>query len=92
MAHSVRCNCLGNSACKLCHGTKFYLYEPGPRGWMPFRCPTCDRKRTVPNERGEEVPCFTCRQAGNVDPGYPPHPPGWLGALRVGWKTFFGGG
>jgi len=92
MAASVRCHCQGNPACKLCRGEKFYAYQPGPRGWMPFTCPTCERKRVVPDAAGVEKPCFTCKGTGTVDPGNPPYDPGWRGALRIGWKIFFGGG
>jgi hypothetical protein len=88
---SVRCPCHGNPDCKLCRGNKFYPYQPGPRGWMPFTCPTCDGKRVLPNAAGE-LRCFTCKGAGNVDPAYPPYDPGWRGAIRIGWKIFFGGG
>jgi len=92
MATRVRCLCRGNAECKLCHGKKFYEYQPGPRGWMPFTCPTCQGTRVLTNGQGGERPCFTCAGAGSVDPANPPFAPGWWGALRVGWKTFFGGG
>jgi hypothetical protein len=92
MTTSVRCPCQGNAACKLCCGKKFYPFEPGPRGWMPFTCPTCRGKRVVPNASGAAEPCFTCDGGGSVDPAYPPYAPGWRGALRIGWKIFFGGG
>lgn len=89
---SLRCHCQGNPECKLCHGKKFYEYQPGERGWMPFRCPTCEGRRVVTNEEGQEERCFSCEGNGNVDPGYPAFTPGWLGAMRAGWKIFFGGG
>ena len=92
MARSVRCHCNGNPECKLCHGEKFYQYEPGPRGWMPFRCPTCEGKGVLSNGPGGEQSCFTCTGTGVVDPANPPYDPGWKGALRIGWKIFFGGG
>jgi hypothetical protein len=92
MPKSIRCWCRGNPACELCHGTGFYEYEPGPRGWMPFACPTCQGTGVVKSATGEDEPCFTCVGAGSVDPGFPPYAPGWRGALRRGWKTFFGGG
>ena len=92
MAASVRCPCHGNPECELCHGAKFYEYQPGPRGWIPFRCPTCQGARVLTHVSGAEKPCFTCMGAGGIDPGNPPIAPGWWGALRVGWKTFFGGG
>ena len=46
----------------------------------------------IPNTAGGEVPCFTCKGVGSVDPGNPPYAPGWRGGLRIGWKIFFGGG
>lgn len=92
MSKQVRCHCHGNPACKLCRGERFYPYQPGPRGWMPFTCPTCEGTGVVKNTRGEDAACCTCKRAGTVDPGYPPYAPGWKGGLRVGWKIFFGGG
>lgn len=92
MPQRVRCRCHGNPACKLCRGEKFYAYQPGPRGWLPFRCPTCEGAGVVRNGATAEAVCCTCDRAGSVDPGYPPYAPGWLGSLRVGWKIFFGGG
>ena len=77
----VRCRCHGNPACKLCHGTKFYEYRPGPRGWMPFRCPTCGGAGKL-----ESGPCFTCRGTGQVDPADPPT----KGIFDVLWKVLFG--
>ena len=59
---------------------------------MPFSCPTCQGNRVIPNTAGGEVPCFTCKGVGSVDPGNPPYAPGWRGGLRIGWKIFFGGG
>ena len=81
MPKRVRCHCKGNPECKLCQGSKFYLYEPGPRGWMPFACPTC----TANGKLGEE-PCFTCRGTGHVDPADPPAG----GLLDVFWKVIMG--
>jgi hypothetical protein len=92
MSASIRCHCQGNPECKLCRGEKFYAYQPGPRGWMPFSCPTCQGKRVLQNAAGGEEPCFTCKGTGSVDPANPPYAPGWWGALRIGWKIFFGGG
>ncbi len=92
MPTKVRCHCRGNVACKLCHGQKFYEYQPGPRGWMPFTCPTCRGEGVLATAQGPEQPCFTCKAVGSVDPANPPYAPGWLGTLRIGWKTFFGGG
>lgn len=90
MPHSVRCPCLGHPDCKLCSGTKFYTYEPGPRGWMPFTCPTCEGKREVTVE-GKTEPCFTCRGAGTVDPALPPRDRSTRGFIRDVWRIFFGG-
>lgn len=81
MAKRIRCHCLGKPECRLCRGTKFYAYEPGPRGWMPFPCPTCDRTGKV----GAET-CFTCRGTGQVDPADPPT----AGVLDVFWKMIMG--
>lgn len=92
MPSQVRCPCHGNPECQLCHGEKFYPYQPGPQGWMPFRCPTCQGTRVVRNARGQEEACFTCQRAGTVDPANPPFDPGWRGTFRIAWKTFFGGG
>ena len=71
MARRVRCNCQGWPECKLCHGTKFYQYEPGPRGWIPFPCPTCGGKGKVRPEGKPEETCLTCRGHGVVDPAQP---------------------
>ena len=92
MPTHVRCHCRGNAACKLCHGTKFYEFQPGPRGRMPFTCPTCEGARVLSSGEAGERPCFTCLAAGSVDPANPPFAAGWWGMLRIGWKTFFGGG
>ncbi|MDY3551686.1 hypothetical protein R5W24_000765 [Gemmata sp. JC717] len=89
---SVRCPCHGNPACQLCHGTKFYEYQPGPRGWLPFACPTCAGTGSTRTAEGTQERCITCKGSWSIDPGYPPMAPGWRGALRAGWKTFFGGG
>lgn len=81
MATRVRCHCKGNPSCKLCQGSKFYAYEPGPRGWMPFACPTCGGSGRV-----NDAPCTTCRSAGQVDPADPPVG----GMLDVFWKIIMG--
>ena len=90
MAHQVRCPCGGNPACKLCAGTKFYEYQPGPRGWMPFTCPTCEGKREVTVE-GKAEQCFTCHGAGIIDPANPPRDRSTRGFIRDVWRIFFGG-
>lgn len=78
MARQIGCHCGGNPACKLCAGAGKYAYEPGPRGWMPFPCPTCAGARNPE--------CVTCRGAGQVDPADPPST-GWGDVIR---KAFFG--
>lgn len=78
---AVGCHCAGNAACKLCSGEGRYDYVPGPRGWMPFACPTCDGKG-----RTAAGPCPTCRGAGSVDPADPPT----KGTFDVVWKALFG--
>jgi hypothetical protein len=89
---SVRCPCLGKLECKLCGGSKFYPYDVGPRGWMPFPCPTCDGTGALPgDDGGGPRPCVTCHGDRKVDPAYPPLPPGSLGVLRKIWRIFFGG-
>jgi hypothetical protein len=85
MAQKVGCYCQGNPACKLCGGAGKYDYEPGPRGWMPFPCPTCGGKRYL-NDPAPRTPCFTCRAHGQVDPADPPSS-GWVDVIR---KAFFG--
>jgi hypothetical protein len=91
LAHQVRCPCRGNPECKLCGGAKFYAYEPGPRGWMPFRCPTCGGARTLPAEGGGTRPCVTCHGSGNIDPANPPPAEGTRGWVRNAWRFLFGG-
>jgi hypothetical protein len=87
VAHQIRCPCRGNSECKLCGGAKLYAYEPGPRGWMPFPCPTCSG--TLAAEDGS--PCVTCRGARTIDPANPPAAEGTRGWLRNSWRFLFGG-
>ncbi|MBY0457692.1 MAG: hypothetical protein K2V38_10165 [Gemmataceae bacterium] len=90
MSKRVRCACNRHPDCKLCSGAGFYAYEPGPRGWMPFTCPTCAGKRVVTVE-GQADRCFTCSGAGTVDPGNPPRDPSTGGFLRDVWRIIFGG-
>lgn len=87
----VRCPCLGKPECKLCGGAGEYDYEVGPRGWMPFACPTCGGSGTVPVWEGTAAPCVTCGGSRNIDPAYPPPAPGTPGLLRKLWKIFMGG-
>jgi DnaJ-class molecular chaperone len=67
-----------------------YDYEPGPRGWMPFTCPTCGGDRQVTTD-GERETCFTCRGTGLIDPANPPRDTSTRGFLRDVWRIFFGG-
>jgi len=71
MAKRVRCPCGGDPDCRLCRGTKFYEYQPGSRGWIPFRCPTCGGAGRV-TAADEVLTCPTCRGTGKVDPAAPP--------------------
>lgn len=87
--HAVRCPCRGKLECKLCNGTKYYDYDVGPRGWMPFTCPTCEGTGKMPGE-GEKM-CVTCHGGKTIDPGAPPLAEGTPGLLRKIWLIFFGG-
>ena len=86
MPKKIRCHCGGRSSCRLCNGAGFYLYEPGPRGYIPFRCPTCEGKGRLEEPGLEPETCPTCRGTGTVDPADPPH----HGLLDVIWKALFG--
>ncbi len=86
MAKRVRCPCGGNPDCKLCGGSRFYDYDPGPRGWLPFPCPTCGGVRVSETGLGAPGACLTCKGAGDVDPADPPSG----GPLDVIWKALFG--
>ena len=90
MPYQLRCHCRGNPDCKLCLGTKFYSYEPGPRGWMPLICPTCEGKREVTVD-GQTERCFTCVGAGSIDPANPARDKSTRGLFRDMWRIFFGG-
>lgn len=82
----VKCHCHRRSVCRLCNGSGYYQYQPGPRGWMPFRCPTCEGKRAIDDPEVGPEPCPTCRGTGQVDPADPPT----RGMLDVVWKALFG--
>ena len=57
----IRCHCGGKPSCRLCGGTGKYDYDPGPMGYVPFRCPNCDGQRTLADDDGSRYPCSTCR-------------------------------
>jgi DnaJ-class molecular chaperone len=83
MSKQIRCHCQGIPGCRLCNGTGKYEYNPGPRGYIPFRCPTCEGKGKLPES---DLPCATCKGEGNVDPANPPA----KGMLDVLVKILFG--
>jgi hypothetical protein len=89
----VRCPCRANPECKLCGGSNYYDYEVGPRGWLPFTCPTCGGSRVMPGAAADAPPrqCVTCRGEGHVDPANPPQLETTGGFLRMIWRVFFGG-
>lgn len=68
----IRCRCGGRPSCKLCRGVGKFDYDPGPRGYIPFQCPTCEGKRVVVEEDGASEKCPTCGGDGSVDPAGPP--------------------
>jgi DnaJ-class molecular chaperone len=82
----VKCHCGKRPSCKLCNGTGFYEYAPGPRGWLPFKCPTCAGTGWVEEAGLPREKCFTCRGMGTVDPADPPH----HGFIDIIWKAIFG--
>ena len=86
MPKMIRCPCEGNPKCKQCGGTGKYAYEPGPRGWLPISCPTCEGKKQVMDDSGKPMLCFTCHGQGSIDPANPPS----KGLFDLLWKTLFG--
>jgi DnaJ-class molecular chaperone len=82
----IRCYCRGQPSCKLCQGAGKYDYDPGPKGYMPFRCPTCEGRRQLADDDGTQYACPTCKGMGMVDPAHPP-PAGMVDVLM---KIFFG--
>ena len=86
MPRPIKCACGGRASCRLCTGTGRYEYTPGPRGWMPFKCPTCDGKGRTAEAGVDPEKCPTCLGAGTVDPADPPT----KGMLDVIWKALFG--
>ena len=85
-AKRVRCPCGGWVGCQLCQGRKFYEYTPGPRGWLPFRCPTCKGEKLTTVDGQPDQRCPTCQGEGMIDPAQPPGG-GWLDTI---FKIFFG--
>lgn len=86
MVKQLRCPCSGNPLCKLCDGRGVYSYGPGPRGWMPFVCPTCEGKGILELAGKPAEDCPTCHGARNIDPA--DLPVSFFGKIR---KMFFGG-
>ena len=86
MPKKIRCHCAGKASCRLCQGMGKYEYDPGPMGYIPFRCPTCEGQRNLADDDGTQYPCPTCKQQGVVDPAHPP-PAGMLDVLV---KILFG--
>ena len=82
----VQCHCGGRPSCKLCNGTKSYEYEVGPKGWLPFRCPTCSGSGWLVEPGIDREKCFTCVGNGRVDPADPPS----KGFVDILWKAMFG--
>ena len=83
MPKKIRCHCAGKASCRLCQGVGKYEYDPGPMGYIPFRCPTCAGKGWLVEPGIETEKCPTCRGNGNVDPADPPH----NGIFDVIWKA-----
>ena len=86
MPRRIRCHCGKKPSCRLCNGTGRYEYTPGPMGYMPFPCPTCEGSKTLTEEDGTTYACYTCKGAGMVDPANPP----MAGMLDVLSKILFG--
>jgi hypothetical protein len=86
MPKKIRCHCGGRPSCLLCRGKGTYDYDPGPMGYIPFRCPNCEGRRTLSDDDGTQYACATCKGQGTVDPAHPP-PKGLLDVLM---KIFFG--
>jgi DnaJ-class molecular chaperone len=86
MTKSIKCHCGGRPSCKLCNGTSAFQYEVGPRGYLPFACPTCAGRGYLEEPGIDREKCFTCRGNGTVDPADPPS----HGFLDIIWKSLFG--
>lgn len=86
MSQQIRCPCEGNPECRLCEGSGAYSYDPGPRGWMPFICPTCEGKGILEKSGEAPLECPTCHRSGNIDPANAP-----MGIFAKVRKMFLGG-
>ena len=86
MLKTIKCHCGGRPSCKLCSGTQNFQYEAGPRGYLPFACPTCNGKGWLEEPGADRGKCFTCRGNGTVDPADPPS----HGFIDIIWKALFG--
>ena len=86
MANRIPCACMGVPECRLCQGRGVYSYQPGPRGWMPFPCPTCEGKGILEKEGEPARDCPTCHKEGKVDPANSP-----MSIFTKVRKMFFGG-
>jgi hypothetical protein len=53
---------------------------------VPFRCPTCEGRKTLADDDGTVYSCPTCQGQGFIDPANPP-PAGMWDVLT---KIFFG--
>jgi len=85
MPKRIRCRCGGKAACKLCLGKGKYEYAPGPMGWQPFPCPTCDGGRQSPaaDALDGEHRCVTCADIRTVDPANPPSGGMWDDLCKI---------
>jgi hypothetical protein len=86
MTKTINCPCGGRPSCRLCHGSKSYQYESGPRGYLPFKCPTCNGAGWIEEPGLDREKCFTCLGNGTVDPADPPS----KGLVDIIWKALFG--
>ena len=85
MPKRIRCSCGKWPGCELCHGVGTYEYEPGPLGWQPFTCPTCEGKKVVADAGAPEgkITCKTCTGKGSVDPANPPSTSIWDALCKI---------
>jgi len=82
MPKRIRCRCGGNAACKLCLGKGKYEYTPGPMGWQPFPCPTCDTGAPAA-ARNADGRCATCNDTRSIDPANPPSGGMWDDLCKI---------